>query len=327
MTNAGNSFENDGLPLSFQHRRVRERELWLAMQEAHKRWTHATDILNSLSFSVAGEEVSPEEGVRIAKAAEEQRLGFEQYIEARLEFSEFLLAREPEAGTGPEPGEESRRRPLAFAQNWWSSASTWKRGLVALAIALLCPAVFGLTFMHERTHVRELEAARDAMGAMMVQVRSSQTAERKPDPVVAPLPVALQQDGTGPVAKLYRPPAPAPVHRAPVRYRTVEFRLASSPRYSAVGPVRMSMRNVDSKHDCFDISLKIGDFRLDRKRVNRYEPVWINLGGGAAPIRLIADRISKNGVHGYLSRPQPVSTRAKSLPGKDATAILRAARP
>ena len=170
MTNAGNSFENDGLPLSFQHRRVRERELWLAMQEAHKRWTHATEVLNSLTFSVAGEEASPEESVRIAKAAEEQRLGFEEYIEARLEFSEFLLAREPEAGTGPEPGEESRRRPLAFAQNWWSSASTWKRGLVALAIALLCPAVFGLTFMHERKHVRELEAARDAMGAMMVQV-------------------------------------------------------------------------------------------------------------------------------------------------------------
>jgi hypothetical protein len=316
MTNAGNSFENDGLPLSFQHRRVRERELWLAMQEAHKRWTHATEVLNSLTFSVAGEEASPEESVRIAKAAEEQRLGFEQYIEARLEFSEFLLAREPEAGTGPEPGEESRRRPLAFAHNWWSSASTWKRGLVALAIALLCPAVFGLTFMHERKHVRELEAARDAMGAMMVQVRS-QAPERKPEEAPS-APIT--------VAKLYQPPAPAPV-RAPVRYRTVEFRLAASPRYSAVGPVRVSMRNVDSKHDCFDISVRMGDFRLDRKRVNRYEPVWVNLGGGAAPIRLIADRIGKNGVHGYLSRPQPVSTHAKSVPGKDSTAILRAARP
>ena len=104
MTNAGNSFENDGLPLSFQHRRVRERELWLAMQEAHKRWTHATEVLNSITFSVAGEEVSPEESVRIAKAAEEQRLGFEEYIEARLEFSEFLLAREPEAGHGAGAG-------------------------------------------------------------------------------------------------------------------------------------------------------------------------------------------------------------------------------
>ena len=325
MTNAGNSFENDGLPLSFQHRRVRERELWLAMQEAHERWTHATEVLNSLTFSVAGEEASPEESVRIAKAAEEQRLGFEKYIEARLEFSEFLLAREPEAGTGPEPGEESRRRPPEFAPSWWASATTPKRGLLALAIALLCPGVFGLTFMHERKHVRELEAARDAMGAMMVQVRS-QAPERKPDAPTAPLTVALQQDGTGPVAKPYQPPVPAPV-RAPTRNRTVEFRLASSPRYSAVGPVRVSMRNVDYKHDCFDISVRMGDFKLDRKRVNRYEPVWINLGGSAAPIRLIADRIGKNGVHGYLSRPQPVSARAKSSAGKDPALILRAARP
>ncbi len=301
MNNAGNSFENDGLPLSVQQRRVRERELWLAMQEAHARWTHATEVLNSLTFSVAGEEASPEESLRIAKAAEEQRLGFEGYIEARLEFSEFLLAREPEAGTGPEPGEEARRRPLAFAQNWWSSASTWKRGLVALAIALLCPAVFGLTFMHERTHVRELEAARDAMGAMMVQVRS-QTAERKPEEALS-APVT--------VAKLYQPPVPAPV-RTPVAHRTVEFRLAASPRYSAVGPVRVSLHNVDYKHDCYDLSVRMGDFKLDRKRVKRYEPVWINLGGSATPIRLIADRIGKNGVHGYLSRPQAATSRGKS---------------
>src|SRR5215471_18878039 len=58
MTNAGNSFENDGLPLSCQQRRVRERELWMAMQEAHKRWMHATDVLNSLTLSSAGATVS-----------------------------------------------------------------------------------------------------------------------------------------------------------------------------------------------------------------------------------------------------------------------------
>ena len=145
-------------------------------------------------------------------------------------------------------------------------------------------------------------------------------------PPRAPLTVALQQDGAGPAAKLYQPPVPAPV-RPPVRRRTVEFRLTSSPRYSAVGPVRVSMRNVDPKHDCYDLSVRMGDFRLDKKRVNRYEPVWINLGGSAAPIRLIADRIGKNGVHGYLSRPQVVSARGKSPVDKGPAVILRAARP
>ena len=71
----------------------------------------------------------------------------------------------------------------------------------------------------------------------------------------------------------------------------------------------------------------LGDFRLDRKHVRRYEPVWINLGGNSAPIRLIADRIGRNEVHGYLGAPAPKpgapasprvknagpSTRAKSL--------------
>ena len=156
MTSAGNSFETDGLPISYQQRRVRERELWLAMQEAHARWTHATEVLDCPDRQFAGGAASAEESLRIARAAEEQRVGFEAYIEARLEFSEFLLARDPEAGTGPNPGEDSRRRPDESAPGWWTSATTSKRGLLVLAIALLCPAVFGLTFLHERKHVREL---------------------------------------------------------------------------------------------------------------------------------------------------------------------------
>jgi hypothetical protein len=250
MTTAGNSFENDGLPLSFQHRRVRERELWLAMQEAHKRWTHATEVLNSLTFSVAGEEVSPDESVRIAKAAEEQRLGFEEYIEARLEFSEFLLAREPEAGTGPEPGEESRRRPLAFAQNWWSSASTWKRGLVALAIALLCPAVFGLTFMHERKHVLVFDGEVPWADDGRCAARRPAEAGRPPARTTGGEAVSAAGSGAGP---------------APVRYRTIEFKLASSPairRWDWFWCPSQCGLQARLPH----ISVKMGDFRRTGKR-------------------------------------------------------------
>jgi hypothetical protein len=64
------------------------------------------------------------------------------------------------------------------------------------------------------------------------------------------------------------------------------------------------LRNVDYRHDCFDLSVRLGDLQLDRKRVKRYEPVWINIGGNSTKVRLIADRVSKNVVHGYLSRPQ-----------------------
>ncbi len=54
----------------------------------------------------------------------------------------------------------------------------------------------------------------------------------------------------------------------------------------------------------------LGDLRLDRRRVKRYEAVWINLGGSATPVRFVADRIGRNDVHGYLTTPDPKSPAA-----------------
>ena len=54
----------------------------------------------------------------------------------------------------------------------------------------------------------------------------------------------------------------------------------------------------------------LGDFRLDRKHVRRYEAVWINLGDSATPVRFLADRIGRNDVHGYLITPDPKSPAA-----------------
>jgi hypothetical protein len=58
--------------------------------------------------------------------------------------------------------------------------------------------------------------------------------------------------------------------------------------------------------------MMLGDFRLDKKHVRPYEPVWINLGGSSTPIRLLADRIGTNGVHGYLSSPERKAAPAPS---------------
>jgi hypothetical protein len=65
----------------------------------------------------------------------------------------------------------------------------------------------------------------------------------------------------------------------------------------------VSLHNLDQKHKCFDLSVVLGDFRLEKKHVRLYEPVVINVGG-SAPVRLVADRIGRNEVHGSLSRPQ-----------------------
>ena len=72
----------------------------------------------------------------------------------------------------------------------------------------------------------------------------------------------------------------------------------------------MSLHNLDRQHDCFDLSVMLGDFRLDRKHVRRYEAVWINLGDSATPVRFLADRIGRNDVHGYLITPESKSQAA-----------------
>jgi hypothetical protein len=190
--------------------------------------------------------------------------------------------------------------------------------------------------MHERKQVRDLDAARAAITALRNESRTPPP-ERKPDAAAPPI---TPPQITPAVARAVQTPAatghwrrvgtPTPqkrgVHQSAPR-KNVEFRLTPSTRYAHLGPIRVLLQNVDQKRDCFDLSVMLGDFRLDRKHVRRYEPVWINLGGNSAPIRLIADRIGRNEVHGYLGTPAPKpglpasqriknagpSTRGKSL--------------
>jgi hypothetical protein len=85
----------------------------------------------------------------------------------------------------------------------------------------------------------------------------------------------------------------------------------------------VSLQNLDPKHEWFDLSVTLGDFRLERKHVRRFEAVWIKLGGNSAPMRLIADRIGKNEVHGYLGTPAPKPALSTSQRIKNAASPAR----
>jgi hypothetical protein len=326
MTNASVlMFESDPSTGLDQHRR--ENELWLAMQAAHDQWMNATEVLHDLTIDAPGDFPSTDETLRNAKAVEEQRSAFEEYIEARLAFSEFVYDRN--SGMGPSAGADSKQPFHEMAPGSWSVRTTPKLALLALAVVPLCPVVFGLAYLaHERKHVQELSAARDAMSAMLNQARR-QTPTRKLDAGNPPQQVAIQQEDETPGAlgRLHSTPAQGTTAPAPAdggHWRSVEtphpqqpkqttpraqrhkyeFTLTLSPRYARVGPVKVSLHNLDRKNNYFDLSIMLGDFRLDKKHVRPYEPVWINVGGSSTPIRLLADRIGKNEVHGYLSSPE-----------------------
>jgi hypothetical protein len=329
MTNAGDLMpEGDASTGSGQHRP--EHQFWLTMQAAHAHWTNATEALDCLIATTSSDNPSPDERLRIARAVEEQRISFEEYVEARLAFSEFQSAqfqavqlqsaRDRAAVAEAADGEDSQRDFHEIALGPWTLRTTSKFAMAALGIALLCPAVFGITYvMHERKHVRDLDAARGAMSALLIQARSqAQVAVQQASSV----PIAPERPASAPAPKKSvqtpaaggrwrrvgtpRPPQKKAVLQArqTTQRKSVEFTLAPSERYSRVGPLRVSLHNLDHQHDCFDLSVMLGDFRLDRKRVKRYEAVWINLGGSATPVRFVADRIDRNDVHGYLTTPE-----------------------
>ncbi len=343
MTNAGDLMpEGDASTGSGQHRP--EHQFWLTMQGAHAHWTDATEALHYLIAATSHDSPSPDERLGIARAAEEQRVRFEEYIEARLAFSEFqsaqfqavqLQSARDRAAVAEAAGEDDSQRGFhEIALGPWTLRATSKFALATLGIALLCPAVFGLTYvMHERKHVRDLDAARNEMSALLTQARSqTQVAVQQARSV--PVPVAPERHASAPAPKppvkalaaggrwrrvgTPRPPekkALVPASKG-TQHKSLEFTLTPSLRYSRVGPIRVSLHNLDRQHDCFDLSVMLGDFRLDRKHVKRYEAVWINLGGSATPVRFVADRIDRNDVHGYLTTPEP---KAPATPARRVT--------
>lgn len=80
-----------------------------------------------------------------------------------------------------------------------------------------------------------------------------------------------------------------------------EFQLDKSKNFQRVGPISLSLRKVNDKHKSFNLTMIVDDFKLDKKNVNLYEPVWITLTDRPQPVELVVNRVSKDKVQGYLS--------------------------
>jgi chromosome segregation ATPase len=83
-----------------------------------------------------------------------------------------------------------------------------------------------------------------------------------------------------------------------------EFDLTKSKQFERVGPLMLSLRKADAKHRHYDLAMIVDDDRLDKKKVNLYEPVWIHTENESQPVQVVVNKIRKNGVHGYVSAPK-----------------------
>lgn len=81
-----------------------------------------------------------------------------------------------------------------------------------------------------------------------------------------------------------------------------EFKLDKSKQFQRIGSVRLSLRKADLKHKSFDLAMMVDDNELQKKKVNLYEPVWINLAG--EQLELVVNQVTKDHVQGYVSAPK-----------------------
>jgi hypothetical protein len=87
-----------------------------------------------------------------------------------------------------------------------------------------------------------------------------------------------------------------------------EFHIDKSKQFQRVGPVSLSLRKANLKRKSYDVAMLVNDYQLQKKSVNLYEPVWVNLTGRPQPLELVVNQIGKNEIEGYISEPRYTNT-------------------
>jgi len=251
--------------------------------------------------------------------AAEERCAFENYIETRLQLSELLLSNrmvDPVRPAPPDTTHISESRPSISGMTV----------LVVLA-AFLFPTAFGIGYLaRERKQVRNLEEARDIVSAALHQTQAQvQELSRKLDALRAVRPVVVRPRAPRKVlAKTKRPPTIQAAARRPASATGIvaknhselvqlqrrgernyhEFTVTSRRRLERIGPLNMTVLNVDPRKKTFDVAIAVDDLAPDRRRINLYEPVWIDLKGRRRALELVFNGINGDEVQGYFSEPK-----------------------
>lgn len=83
-----------------------------------------------------------------------------------------------------------------------------------------------------------------------------------------------------------------------------EFSLDKSKVFHRVGPVSVSLRKVNFKNKSYDLAMMVDDNQLQKKNVNLYETLSINLADRPQAVELVVNSIGKNEIKGYISEPK-----------------------
>jgi hypothetical protein len=82
-----------------------------------------------------------------------------------------------------------------------------------------------------------------------------------------------------------------------------EFDITKSKQFKHEGPVGISLRKANLKHQYADLQLMVDDRDMVQKHVNLYQPVMFYQADTEQPIQVVINDITKDHIHGYVSAP------------------------
>jgi hypothetical protein len=113
-----------------------------------------------------------------------------------------------------------------------------------------------------------------------------------------------------------------------------EFDLGKSKQFQREGPIELSLRKANEKHQYADLQLIVEDRNLVQKHVNAFQPVWF-YSDKEQPIQVVINEVSKDHIHGYVSAPKyrqselatvaDAGTNAAAAPESSSDATVQAA--
>jgi len=83
-----------------------------------------------------------------------------------------------------------------------------------------------------------------------------------------------------------------------------EFDLYKSKQFQREGPLNVSLRKANEKHQYADLQLIVNDRTVTQKHVNLDQPVMFYQNDHGRPVEIVINNIGKNHIHGYISAPK-----------------------
>jgi hypothetical protein len=83
-----------------------------------------------------------------------------------------------------------------------------------------------------------------------------------------------------------------------------EFDVNKSTQFSHTGPIGLSLRKANTKHQYADLALLVDDREVSKKHLNLYEPAVFYTETSGQPLEVVVNTITKNHIHGYISEPK-----------------------